>query len=698
MIMFRIKSVILSLVFLLASFSGWSQMVDPVKWAIEVKVLSVDEAMIEARATIEPGWHLYATKVSNVPVQFPPNATAMKLKKSPNFKSIGALKGSAFISHYDAMYDAELNYYENTAVFTKKIQILNGQPFELKGELSYMSCDDEKCTFPPPYPFVLQVTPIGEPTQLTSDSLAVDSVDLDMDTSEVVLQIDTTKKDAFSWSSVDLAHPLGCQKEEQDFSLWAIFVFGLIGGLLALLTPCVFPMIPLTVSFFTKGSENGKGKQQAITYGFFILLIYFFLSLPFHLSKNVDPGVLNEIATNPWINIGFFVVFVVFAISFFGYFEITLPSGLANKVDKASNVGGLIGTFFMALTLAIVSFSCTGPILGTVIGSIYSDQGSALVHILGMELSLPATKVTAAMTGFGISLGLPFGLFAAFPSLLKKLPKSGGWMQDFKVSLGFLELMFAIKFLSNADLVKQWHFLLREVFFALWIVLGVLWLAYMLKRFAPKKGYFSTTKLKGIKLFFTIAIAAFTLRIIPGVLDNEHLGKMKFLSGFPPPWTYSIYDHKSEFTIIVNDLDKAFQLSKETGKPIFVDFTGHACVNCRKMEENVWPDPQIYHLLDSAFIMVSLYVDEATELPAAEQFQYVTKDGRSKEIRTIGNRWTTLQTETFNNNSQPMYAVLSADSTLMSPIEDYEADVDIYEEWLRCSLNTHEGWKANKSK
>ncbi len=696
--MFRIKSFITTIVFLSIGLCGIAQMVDPVKWAFEVKVINLDEAQIEAKATIEPKWHLYATKVSNAPVEFPPIATTMKLKRSDAYKAAGRLVGSPYISHFDPMYEAELNYYENTATFTKKIQILSGQPFVVKGEISYQACDDEKCTFPAPVPFELKVVPLGEPTKAVADSVELDSTDLTLDTGSVVLAVDTTKRDAFKWSSVDLANPLGCRKEEQDFSLWAIFVFGLIGGLLALLTPCVFPMIPLTVSFFTKGSEGGKGKQQAVLYGFFILLIYFLLSLPFHLSKNIDPGVLNQVATNPWINMGFFIVFVVFAISFFGYFEITLPSGLANKVDKASNVGGLIGIFFMALTLAIVSFSCTGPILGTVIGSIYSDQGQALVNILGMELSLPATKVTAAMTGFGISLGLPFGLFAAFPSLLKKLPKSGGWMQDFKVSLGFLELMFAIKFLSNADLVSQWHVLLREVFFALWIVLGLLWLAYMLKRFAPKKGYYSTTPLKGIKLFFTIAIAAFTIRIIPGVLDNEHWGKMKFLSGFPPPWTYSIYDHKSEFNVIVNDLDKAFQLSRETGKPIFVDFTGHACVNCRKMEENVWPDPQIKHLLDTAFIMVSLYVDEATELPAGEQFQYMTSDGRTKDITTIGSKWTTLQTETFNNNSQPMYAILSADTTMMSPIEDYEPDVDLYEEWLRCSLNTHAAWKRGQAK
>lgn len=696
--MFRIKSFITTIVFLSIGLLGFGQMVDPVKWAFEVKVINLDEAEIAAKATIEPKWHLYATKVSNAPVQFPPIATSMKLKRSDAYKAAGRLKGSPYISHFDPMYEAELNYYENTATFTKKIQILSGQPFVVKGEISYQACDDEKCTFPAPVPFELKVVPLGEPTKAVADSVELDSTDLTLDTGSVVLAVDTTKRDAFKWSSVDLANPLGCRKEEQDFSLWAIFVFGLIGGLLALLTPCVFPMIPLTVSFFTKGSEGGKGKQQAVLYGFFILLIYFLLSLPFHLSKNIDPGVLNQVATNPWINMGFFIVFVVFAISFFGYFEITLPSGLANKVDKASNVGGLIGIFFMALTLAIVSFSCTGPILGTVIGSIYSDQGQALVNILGMELSLPATKVTAAMTGFGISLGLPFGLFAAFPSLLKKLPKSGGWMQDFKVSLGFLELMFAIKFLSNADLVSQWHVVLREVFFALWIILGLLWLAYMLKRFAPKKGYYSTTPLKGIKLFFTIAIAAFTLRIIPGVLDNEHWGKMKFLSGFPPPWTYSIYDHKSEFNVIINDLDKAFQLSRETGKPIFVDFTGHACVNCRKMEENVWPDPQIKHLLDTAFIMVSLYVDETTELPIHEQFQYITSDGRTKDITTIGSKWTTLQTETFNNNSQPMYAILSADTTMMSPIEDYEPDVDLYEEWLRCSLNTHAGWKRDQSK
>jgi thiol:disulfide interchange protein len=695
--MFRFKYFLLYLLILTSASATLGQMVDPVKWTITAKVTSIDEVEIEAKATIEERWHLYATKVSNVPVQFPPNATEMKLKKSTSYKSAGPLVGGPYISHYDAMYEAELNYYENTATFTKKVRILDGAPFRLKGELGYMACDDEKCTFPPPLPFDLEIIPIGQPTAAVSDTLTVDSTEMELDTSGVALQLDTTKRDAFLMPGVQLDAPYGCKKEAEDFSLWAIFVFGLIGGLLALLTPCVFPMIPLTVSFFTKGAEGGKGKQQAIIYGIFILLIYFLLSLPFHLSKNVDPGVLNAVATNPWVNMGFFIVFVVFAISFFGYFEITLPSGLANRVDKASNLGGMVGIFFMALTLAIVSFSCTGPILGTVIGSIYSDQGQALVNILGMELSMPATKVTAAMTGFGISLGLPFGLFAAFPSLLKKLPKSGGWMQDLKVSLGFLELMFAIKFLSNADLVSRWGLVLREVFFAVWIVLGLLWVAYMLKKFAPKKGYFSTTALRGIKLFFTILIAVFTLRIIPGVLDNEHWGKMKFLSGFPPPWTYSIYDHQSEFNVIINDLDLAFERSRATGKPIFIDFTGHACVNCRKMEDNVWPDPQIKHLLDTSFIMVSLYVDEATDLPVSEQFQYITKDGRTKDITTVGHRWTTLQTETFNNNSQPMYAVLSPDSTLLSPIEDYEADVELYEEWLRCSLNSYEGWKKDQA-
>ncbi len=427
---------------------------------------------------------------------------------------------------------------------------------------------------------------------------------------------------------------------------------------------------------------------MAVLYGLFILLIYLLLSLPFHLSKNVDPEVLNSIATNTWLNIGFFIVFVVFAISFFGFFEITLPSSLANKADTASNLGGVVGVFFMALTLAIVSFSCTGPILGTVIGSIYSADVQGVYSFLGLELSMPAAKVSAAMCGFGLALGAPFALFAAFPAMLKKLPKSGGWMDDFKVSLGFLELALAVKFLSNSDLVEQWGILKRETFFAIWILIGILWLAYMLKLFSFKKNQ-GSKGFSRIKVVFVVLIAGFTLRIVPGVLPSSPYNDFNFLSGFPPPKSYSWYHYEHPFHIFTN-LDEAMAESQRTGKPLFLDFTGWACVNCRKMEDTVWPENEVRSLLNDDYIMCSLYVDEKVELPVEEQFVYTTKDGRQKEIKRVGSKWATLQTETFSNNSQPFYALLSPDGKLLTPTEQYNPDAAEYAAWLRCGLAAHE--------
>lgn len=833
----RIIVLILSvLITLLPGVSG-GQIFAPVKWKFTATTLDSKTAEITATGTIEKKWHVYALKVSDKPDAIGPVPTTIKLDASKNYSASGAPTEGKYITHYDPNFDMELNYFENTAIFKQKIKINSDKAFKVSGVLEYMACDDERCIFPDPEIFELEILPVGaasgnaegntnEETQTTaaepeksvpliwnykSVSLGNDEYDIiataqiekgyhiysaihisdgpsptelvlkenpaitrlgeitetpavkhydkdfatdvytlenfaefrqrikitdpavtqvkgyvkgqvcmevcypfgpndfviDLKTGNGTLydplageQVSDLGFDPFKLTSVNLSEPLdNCgQEQEENKSLWAIFLFGIVGGLLALLTPCVFPMIPLTVSFFTKGSEGGKGKRRAVTYGLFIVLIYFILSLPFHLSKNVDPEVLNSIATNVWLNLAFFVIFVVFAISFFGYFEITLPSSLANKVDSASDIGGTIGIFFMALTLAIVSFSCTGPILGTVIGSIYSTDVQGVVNFIGMELSMPAAKVSAAMLGFGLALGLPFGLFAAFPGLLKKLPKSGGWLQDFKVSLGFLELAFALKFLSNSDLVEQWGLVKREVFFAVWIIIGVLWTLYLLRRFTFKKGYLSTTPVKGFKLGITILVAAFTIRLIPGLFDMEHWGKMKFLSGFPPPWTYSLYEREPEFDLTVNDLDAALAKAKELNKPVFVDFTGWACVNCRKMEENVWPEPKVSELLEENFVMVSLYVDEKTELPKEEQFIYETSDGRKKMIKTEGNKWSTLQTETFRNNSQPMYALLTPDGQLLAPIEQNQPNVEAYTQWLQCGLSAFEQWKSEGSK
>ncbi len=574
-----------------------------------------------------------------------------------------------------------LDYFEGIAEFRQTVKLSGSEKPIIEANIQFMQCNAESC-LPPKTAFAK--FDLANLKAYGFDPLAnVESTDL-------------KGEDPFKMKSVDLAAPINnCGKEAENHSLWAIFLFGLIGGLVALLTPCVFPMIPLTVSFFTKGSEKGRGKQRAITYGFFIFLIYFLLSLPFHLSKNVDPEVLNSIATNSWLNLGFFVVFIFFAISFFGYFEITLPSGLANKVDSASNLGGGIGIFFMALTLAIVSFSCTGPILGTVIGSIYSTDVQGTFNFLGLEMSMPAAKVSAAMIGFGIALGFPFALFAAFPGLLKKLPKSGGWMDDFKVSLGFLEVALAIKFLSNADLVQQWGILKRETFFTLWIIVGALWLLYMLGIFKFKPGQGSKGMPK-FKLVFTILVGAFTLRLIPGVLPSSGLNRFDFLSGFPPPKSYSWYHFEEEFKIY-RDLAEAMKAAEAENKPVFVDFTGWACVNCRKMEDTVWPQEVVKSILAGEYIMCSLYVDEKVKLPAEEQFIYTTENGRKKKIEDVGDKWATLQTETFQNNSQPMYALLSERGKLLAPIEQYNDNVDEYVAWLRCGLDAYKRTKTEAS-
>jgi thiol:disulfide interchange protein len=647
-----------------------------VQWSYAVTKTSDNEYSLRFTATSDKGWHIYAQKLESnegpVPTSFlfDPNAdyTLDAPVTEPKPKRI-----------YDKNFMMNIDYHEGMVVFQKKITAVGTNKSPITARLDFMQCDDTRCL--PPQTVYLKVDVAN---------LLMAEYDPYANTESTI----PAGNDPFKMPGVDLNNPLNnCGQTKENYSLWAIFLFGLIGGLLALLTPCVFPMIPLTVSFFSKGAEKGKGKQRAAMYGFFIFMIYFLLSLPFHLSKNVDPEVLNSIATNTWLNVGFFVVFLVFAISFFGFYEITLPSSLANKVDSASELGGAIGIFFMALTLAIVSFSCTGPILGTVIGSIYSTDIQGVVNFLGLELSMPAAKVSAAMMGFGIALGGPFALFAAFPSLLKKLPKAGGWMDDFKVSLGFMEVALAIKFLSNADLVEQWGIFKRESFFALWIVVGVLWALYMFKVFTFKPGQGSKGWSK-FKIVFTSLIVLFTLRLVPGVLPPSELNRFDFLSGFPPPKSYSWYHYEEEFHIY-KDLAEAMKAAEEQGKPIFIDFTGWACVNCRKMEDTVWPNETVRAILSDKYIMCSLYVDEKVELPAEEQFVYTTSDGRKKMIKTVGNKWATLQTETFQNNSQPMYALLSPQGDLLSPIEQYNPDVKKYTDWLNCGLSAFDSWKAN---
>lgn len=478
-------------------------------------------------------------------------------------------------------------------------------------------------------------------------------------------------------TSIDIKHPVSDCGDEgtQNKSLLAIFLLGFLGGLIALITPCVFPMIPVTVTFFTKKSQDRKkGIINALWYGFFIFLIYVAITFPFHIaSKTISPEIFNNISTNVWLNLIFFAVFVLFALSFFGLYEIGLPSSIANKADSKSGLGNIAGIFFMAGTLAIVSFSCTGPILGTLLANV-ANEG--------------AWPLTAGAAGFGLALGLPFALFAMFPNWLHSLPKSGGWMTDVKVVLGFIELALAVKFLANADNVEQWGILKREIFVGSWILIAAATVFYLLgwlkmSHSSPIK------KFSFLRIAFIILFSAITIYLIPGVTNTKWAG-LRLMSGFPPPLSYSIYKHhiliKEGIEPIHNDYEKALARARAEGKPLLIDFTGWACVNCRRMEEKVWTNDAVNSLMRDKFVVVSLYVDEKSKLPSTEQTVFTTASGNEKSIITVGDKWATFQTENFGATSQPQYAIISTDEKALTRTKFYTPSPTEFADWLKCGL------------
>jgi thiol:disulfide interchange protein DsbD len=479
-------------------------------------------------------------------------------------------------------------------------------------------------------------------------------------------------------ASININNPVNDCGDEgtKNKSLFSIFLLGVLGGLIALLTPCVFPMIPVTVTFFTKKShDKGKGVANAVMYGSFIFLIYVLITLPFHVANEaISPEIFNNISTNVWLNLVFFAVFVIFALSFFGLFEIGLPAGLANKMDSKSGLGNLGGIFFMAATLAIVSFSCTGPILGTLLVGV-AEQG--------------AWPLTAGAAGFGLALGLPFALFAMFPQWLHSLPKSGGWMTDVKVILGFLELALAIKFLSNADLVQQWGLLKREIFIASWIIIGILMVLYLLGKLRISHSS-PVKRFSFVRVAFIVLIASFTLYLLPG-LTTTKWADLRLISGFPPPRTYSIFNagHGPAGVLqpIHNKYEEALEIARKENKPVLIDFTGWACVNCRRMEENIWPDRVVDSLMRKEFIVVSLYVDERKKLPLPEQTIVKLANGGEKSIVTVGDKWSTFQTENFGATSQPQYAIITADQQALTKPKFYTDRAEDFARWLQCGLD-----------
>jgi thiol:disulfide interchange protein DsbD len=538
-----------------------------------------------------------------------------------------------------------------------------------------MTCDDSKCLPSVDIPFNVNLS------ALTVEIGAIE------DTTATPMQVTETP----GQFKIDRSKVADCGNEplnEKGKGIWGIFILGFLGGLVALLTPCVFPMIPLTVSYFTKGAENKKkGLFNAAMYGFFIFAVYLILSIPFHLLDSVNPDVLNEISTNVWLNLLFFVIFLVFAFSFFGYFELTLPSSWTNKASAAEGIGGLIGIFFMALTLALVSFSCTGPILGSLLAGALSADGGAW-------------QLTAGMAGFGLALALPFGLFAAFPSWLNTLPKSGGWMTTLKVVLVFLELALALKFLSNADLVKHWGLLKIEPFLALWIIIFAAMGFYLLGKIrfphdTPLK------KLSAGRLILSLLSFGIAAYLATGFIYDKNTGSfksLKLLSGLAPPAGYSwIYPKNCPQNLnCFNDFYQGLEYAKRVNKPIMLDFTGHACVNCRKMEEHVWPTKQVYSFLKDEYVLISLYVDEKVDLPTEEQIIVPKKTGGTRKLRTVGHKWQHFQTEHFNNNSQPFYALISPDGTLLAEPVGYMPEASEYAGFLKCGLDNFKALESAK--
>jgi thiol:disulfide interchange protein DsbD len=627
-----------------------AQFLQPVTWQTSVKKISDTEYDIIYNAQIEKNWHLYSQEdidgLGPIPTEF------IYANETNSYELIGQASEPKVTPVYDKVFEIDIKYFNDSAQFVQRIKLNDASTTTINSEVIYMTCNDEKCIN-------------GE----KSFTIALDG----SQTNQTLTTIDQRSKQMSEALNLNITGQNQYEEEKvEEKSNFTIFLLGFLGGLIALLTPCVFPMIPLTVSFFTKSAGNQqKGIANSVMYGFFIFLIYVLLSLPFHVLDSLDPEILNNVSTNVTLNIIFFVIFIAFAFSFFGYYELTLPASWSNALDsKANKIGGLIGVFFMALTLAIVSFSCTGPILGTLLGSSLTSDGGA-------------TQLTLGMSGFGLALALPFTLFAMFPKWLNSLPKSGGWLNTVKVVLGFIELALALKFLSNADLVEHWGLLKREIFIGLWIIIGIGLALYLFGKIKfPHDG--PLQKLSKGRVTTGILVIAFVIYLIPG-LTNTKYANLELLSGFPPPMFYSLYDKTSDCPLDLNcfkDLEEGIAAAKSENKPIMLDFTGWACVNCRKMEEQVWSKPKVYDMLKEHYVIISLYVDDRRELSPEQQFEYLKPTGSIKKIKTIGDKWATLQTINFKNNSQPFYVLLDHEMNMLNKTTAYTPNVEEYFKWL----------------
>ena len=686
--------------FLLLSFVVYAlqaQIKDPVKFKTELTTLSDTEAEVVFTATFDKGWHVYSTDLGDGG----PISATFNVDNKSGVELVGKLKPvGKEVATFDKLFEMKVRYFENTAKFVQKVKFTGGA-YAIEGYLEYGACDDESCLPPTQVPFKFSgvakagnaaATKTEQPKAEQPEQKVVDKADkkegatpvASKDSSAMMELVPATTTEAATdiqpavasselWKPVisDL-QALGEEHGQEDMSWIYIFITGFLGGLLALFTPCVWPIIPMTVSFFLKRSKDKKkGIRDAWTYGASIVVIYVALGLAITLIFGASA--LNALSTNAIFNILFFLMLVIFAASFFGAFEIRLPSKWGNAVDsKAESTTGLLSIFLMAFTLSLVSFSCTGPIIGFLLVQV-STTGSVVAPAIGM-------------LGFAIALALPFTLFALFPSWLKSMPKSGGWMNVIKVTLGFLELAFALKFLSVADLAYGWRLLDRETFLALWIVIFALLGFYLLGKI--KFPHDDDDNKVGVTRFFMALISlAFAVYMVPGLWGAP----LKAVSAFAPPMQTQDFNlYKNEVHAKFDDYDLGMEYARLNGKPVMLDFTGYGCVNCRKMEAAVWTDPKVSDLINNDYVLITLYVDNKT--PLTEPVKII-ENGTERTLRTVGDKWSYLQRVKFGANAQPFYVLLDNQGKPLNKSYAYNEDIPKYIEFLQTGLENYKKGK-----
>lgn len=676
------KKIIL-FIFLTTIFVGSSIAANPVSWKFSLADKGNGEVDLVATAIIGSGWHLYDTKIP----EGGPNPTTLTIDALEGATKVGEFKANkSAVVKYDEIFMMKIGSFDKSVTFTQKFKVTDKDKFKLEGDVRAQACNDQDCT--PPIPISFSFDSSNLPTTLAVGTDAKndevkdgDSQDTSSDTLATIL-VDSISlpKNANNepvssselWASVvDQMKPYGEEGNTSDRSLITIFLLGFAGGLVALLTPCVWPMIPMTVSFFLKRNKKSKSKaiREAITYGLAIIVIYVLLGLI--ITAIFGASALNDLSTSAVFNLIFFGLLVVFAISFLGAFEMVLPSSWTNKMDsKADSTTGILSIFFMAFTLALVSFSCTGPIIGTLL--VEAASSGAVIA--------PAT----GMFGFALALALPFSLFAIFPSWLESMPKSGGWLNSVKVVLGFLELALALKFLSVADLAYGWGILDREVFLVLWIIIFTLLGIYLLGKI--KFAHDSDLKHVSVpRLFMAIISLSFAVYMVPGLWGAP----LKMISAFTPPLTtqdFNLYDGAVHAKF--DDYEIGMEYARKNNKPVLIDFSGYGCVNCRKMEASVWTNPEIKSILENDYVLITLMVDDKTKLP--EVIEVTEKDGKKSKLKTIGDKWSYLQRHKFGTNSQPYYVTLDTQGKPIGPWYAYNEDIKKYLDFLNIGLSNFE--------